>query len=71
MPNDSTKKLGQMVLSQVTGNHIRCMHTRPHRHKDQLPLLSLRDLDSRQVFAPVRPRLVRWKHLRPQGAAEC
>ena len=24
--------------------HIRCMHTRPHRRKDQLPLRSLRDL---------------------------
>ena len=24
--------------------HIRCMHARPHRRKDQLPLRSLRDL---------------------------
>ena len=27
--------------------HIRCMHARPHRRKDQLPLRSLRDLRSR------------------------
>ena len=26
--------------------HIRCMHARPHRRKDQLPLRSLRDLRS-------------------------
>ena len=24
--------------------HMRCMHARPHRRKDQLPLRSLRDL---------------------------
>ena len=45
------------------------MHARPHRHKDQLPLRSLRDLRSRYVFAPARPRLARWDHKRPQGAA--
>ena len=27
------------------------------------------DLRSRYVFAPVRPRLARWEHKRPQGAA--
>ena len=27
--------------------HMRCMHGRPHRRKDQLPLRSLRDLRSR------------------------
>ena len=27
--------------------HIRCMHARPHRRKDQLPLRLLRDLRSR------------------------
>ena len=27
--------------------HMRCMHARPHRRKDQLPLRSLRDLRSR------------------------
>ena len=27
--------------------HMRCMHARPHRRKDQLPLGSLRDLRSR------------------------
>ena len=39
--------------------HIRCMHARPHRRKDQLPLQLLLDLCSRQVSAPVRPRLAR------------
>ena len=37
--------------------------------KNQLPLRTLRDLCSRLIFAPVRPRLARWKHTRPQGAA--
>ena len=27
--------------------NIRCMHARPHRRKDQLPLRSLRDVRSR------------------------
>ena len=27
--------------------HMRCMHARPHRREDQLPLRSLRDLRSR------------------------
>ena len=27
--------------------HMRCMHARPHRRKDQLPLRLLRDLRSR------------------------
>ena len=27
--------------------HMRCMHARPHRRKEQLPLRSLRDLRSR------------------------
>ena len=45
------------------------MHARPHRSKDQLPIRSLRDLRSRKVFAPVRPRLARWEYKRPQGAA--
>ena len=31
----------------LTATHIRCMHARPHRRKDQLPLRSLRDLRSR------------------------
>ena len=44
--------------------HILCMHARPHRRENQLPLQSLRDL-----FAPVRPGLARWEHKRPQGAA--
>ena len=47
--------------------HIRCMHTRPHRCKDQLPLRSLRVLRSRYVFAPVRPHLARWGHKGPKG----
>ena len=59
--------LSQMALSQVT--IYLCMHARPHRRKDQLPLRSLRDLRSRWVFAPFRPRLARWEHKRPQGAA--
>ena len=42
------------------------MHARPHRRRDQLPLRSLRHLRSRWVFAPVRPRLARWEHNRPQ-----
>ena len=46
-----------------------CMHARPRRRKDQLSLRSLRYLCSRYVFAPVRPRLARWEHKRPQGAA--
>ena len=45
------------------------MHARHHRRKDQLPQRSLRDLGSRLVFAPVRPRLARWEYKRPQGAA--
>ena len=45
------------------------MHARPHYRKDELTLRSLRDLGSRWVFAPVRPRLARWEHRRPQGAA--
>ena len=49
--------------------HMQCMHARPHRCKDQLPLRSLRDLRSRRGFAPVRPRLARWEYKRPQGAA--
>ena len=48
-----------MVLSQATGN----------RRKDQLPLRSLRDLRSRDAFAPVRPSLARWEYKRPQGTA--
>ena len=48
---------------------MRFMHARPHRRKDQLPLRSLRDLRSRYVFAPGRPRLARWEYKRPQGAA--
>ena len=47
---------------------MRCMHARPHRRKDQLPLRSLRDLRSRYVFAPVRPRLARWEYKRPLGS---
>ena len=48
---------------------MRCMHARPRRRKDQLPLRSLRNLRSRLVFAPVRSRLARWEYKRPQGAA--
>ena len=33
------------------------MHARPQR----------RILRSRSVFAPVRPRVARWKHKQPQG----
>ena len=32
------------VLPLLMWGHIRCMHARPHRRKDQLPLRSLRDL---------------------------
>ena len=32
---------------RIDVGHIRCMHARPHRRKDQLPLRSLRDLRSR------------------------
>ena len=49
-----TRKLGQLhsnsrnkyVNSRKYHNvgHMRCMHARPHRRKDQLPLRSLRDL---------------------------
>ena len=45
-----------------------CMHARPHRRKDQLPLRSLRDFRSRWVFAPVRPRLARWEYTHPRDA---
>ena len=45
-----------------------CMYARPHRRKAQLTLRSLRDLCSRLVFAPVRPRLARCKHKLHQGA---
>ena len=33
--------------SNLIWGHIRCMHIRPHRRKDQLQLRSLRDLPSR------------------------
>ena len=46
---------------------MRCMHARPQRRKDQLPLRSLRDLRSRSVFAPVRPRLAKWEYKQPKG----
>ena len=49
--------------------HIGCMHARPHRRKDQIPQRSHRDRRSHWVFAPVRPRLARWEHTRPLGAA--
>ena len=45
-----TRKLSQLyVNSRKYHNvgHMRCMHARPHRRKDQLPLRSLRDLRSR------------------------
>ena len=52
-----TTKLGQLntnsrnkyVNSRKNHNvgHMRCMHARPHRRKDQLTLRSLRDLRSR------------------------
>ena len=52
-----TTKLGQLhsnsrnkyVNSRKYHNmgHMRCMHARPHRRKDQLPLRSIRDLRSR------------------------
>ena len=57
------------TFSLYNVGHMRCMHARPHRRKDQLPLRSLRDLRSRYVFAPVRPRLARWEYKQPQGAA--
>ena len=44
------------------------MQAHPQRRKDQVPLRSLRDLRSRLVFAPVRPRIARWEHKRPQAA---
>ena len=43
------------------------MHARLHHRKDQLRLRSLRDLRSRWVFAPVRPRLARWEYKQPKG----
>ena len=52
-----TSKLGQRHSSSGNKNvnsrkhhnvgHMRCMHARPHRRKDQLPLRSLRGLRSR------------------------
>ena len=52
-----TKKISQLhsnsrnkyVNSRKYHNvgHMRCMHARPHRRKDQLPLRSLRDIRSR------------------------
>ena len=52
-----TTKLGQLHSNSRNKNvnsrkyhnvgHMRCMHARPHRRKDQLPLRSLRDLRSR------------------------
>ena len=49
--------------------HMVFLHARPRRRNDQLPLRSLRDLRSRYVFAPVRPRLARWRweHKQPKG----
>ena len=41
----------------------------PSMSQRPAPLRSLRDLRSRWVFAPARPRLARWEHNRPQGAA--
>ena len=35
------------TFSLYNVGHMRCMHARPHRRKDQLPLRSLRDLRSR------------------------
>ena len=46
------------------------MHARLLRRKDQRPLRLFRDLRSSFVFDPVRPRLARWEHKQPQGAAE-
>ena len=53
------------TFPQLIWGHTLCMQAHPHRRKDQLPLRSLRDLRSRYVFAPVRPRLARWEHKRP------
>ena len=36
------------------------MHTRPHSRTSHLTLRSLCELQSSQVFAPVRPRLARY-----------
>ena len=35
------------TFPHLTWDHKRCMHARPHRRKDQLPLRSLCDLRSR------------------------
>ena len=52
-----TTKLGQLHSNsrnkyvnsrKYNVGHMRCMHARPHRRKDQLPLRSLRDLRSRR-----------------------
>ena len=59
----------QQSFPHLIGGHIRCMHARSHCRKDLLPLRSLRDFRSRLVFTPVRPRLARSEHKRPQWAA--
>ena len=38
---------GLSESENINVGHMRCMHARPHRRKDQLPLRSLRDLRSR------------------------
>ena len=38
---------GLSESENINVGHMRCMHARPHRRKDQLPLRSLRDLGSR------------------------
>ena len=43
IPLDTILLQHVMFAPQNVG-HIRCMHARPHRRKDQLPQRSLRDL---------------------------
>ena len=42
------------------------MHARTRRRKVQPPLRLLRDIHSRKVFAPLRPRLARWERKSPK-----
>ena len=48
-PNSNNNNSEYFILTYHIPNrgNIRCMHARPHRRKDQLPLRSLRDLCSR------------------------
>ena len=45
--NQASSSQGPSKQPQHGRDNVRCMHARPHRRKDQLPLRSLRDLCSR------------------------